>query len=80
MSLYDWNQALQMSASDPPFYALIMAAMLKADTHNQALLRNAWPDTWREVEKRYNSRLALGNMRGALPEDAPGSPPQPEEG
>lgn len=71
MSLYDWNVALRLSAADPPFYSLIMAAMLKADTTNQALLRQAWPDIWTEIEKRYHSRLALGDMRGALPEDAP---------
>lgn len=32
MSLFDYRAAAEISKTDPPFYALIMAAMSKADT------------------------------------------------
>ncbi len=63
MSAYDYHASHQISATDPPFYALIMAAMRKADTANLAKLRAAFPDTYREVEARYHA------PGGLLPED-----------
>ena len=63
MSLYDYRAAQEIVKADPPFYALIMAAMRKADTWNMAKLRTAFPDTYREVEARYNAPGAV------LPED-----------
>lgn len=63
MSLYDYRAAQEIVKADPPFYALIMAAMRKADTVNMAKLRAAFPDTYREVEARYNAPGAT------LPED-----------
>jgi hypothetical protein len=48
---------------DPPFYALIMAAMTKADTDNLIKLQNAFPDVWVELQARYNA------VRGILPSD-----------
>lgn len=71
MSLYDWKTAKELRDQDVPFYALIMAAMLKADTRNADLLVRAFPDTAAELERRYHSRLALNGIAGALPEDAP---------
>ena len=53
MSLYDYRVSQKISADDPPFYALIMAAMRKADTTNEYKLRAAWPDVWEELGKRY---------------------------
>ena len=38
-----------------PFYALIMAAMRGADTHNEAKLRFAWPEVWDELYARYHA-------------------------
>lgn len=55
MSLYDYRAAAEIRRTDPPFYALIMAAMRKADTFNLARLRAAFPDTYRELEQRYNA-------------------------
>lgn len=55
MSRYDYEAAKAIQATDPPFYALIMAAMSKADTINAALLRTCWPDTWEELQDRYNA-------------------------
>lgn len=63
MSLYDYQASRSISATDPPFYALIMAAIRKADTQNMARLRSVFPDTYAEFEQRYN---APGGM---LPND-----------
>ncbi len=55
MSLYDYEQSKKISVEDPPFYALIMAAMRQADTINSIKLLDAWPDTWKELRERYNA-------------------------
>lgn len=59
MSLYDYTISRRLVADDPPFYALIMAAMRKADTDNARLLRAAWPAVWDEMQHRYWSAGAL---------------------
>lgn len=74
MSLYDWQRALALKNTDEPFYALIMAAMLKASGENMLLLRGAYPEVADEVQRRYHSRLAIETpggklLPGALPED-----------
>lgn len=65
MSRHEYEASKSLSKSDPPFYALIMAAMLKADSQNIILLRAAWPEVWEELEARYNS------PDGELPTDEP---------
>ena len=55
MSLYDYEISRGAAMRDLPFYALIQAAMRKADTRNAALLREAFPDTWDELQARYNA-------------------------
>lgn len=55
MSLYDYRASQQISATDPPFYALIMAAVRKADTQNAARLRMAFPDVCDEFAARYDA-------------------------
>jgi hypothetical protein len=55
VSLYDYEVSRRISATDPPFYALIMAAIRKADTVNTALLRAAFPDVYAEFQARYNA-------------------------
>lgn len=55
MSLYDYRASQQISVTDPPFYALIMAAIRRADTRNTALLRAAFPEVHAEFEARYNA-------------------------
>lgn len=55
MSAYDYLASFEISKTDPPFYALIMAAMRRADTENLAQLRAAFPDTYTELEARYNA-------------------------
>ena len=53
MSLYDYRRSIMVS--DEPFYALIMAAMRKADDVNIEKLRDAWPDVWEELRLRYHA-------------------------
>lgn len=53
MSLYDYRASVDIASRDEPFYALIMAAMRKADTINTRLLRDAWPHVWDELQMRY---------------------------
>jgi hypothetical protein len=55
MSHFDYEVSKQIAAQDYPFYALIMAAMRKADTANMSKLRFAFLDTYRELEQRYNA-------------------------
>jgi hypothetical protein len=55
VSLYDYRAAVALWKQNPPFYSLIMAAMYRADTVNAAKLRAAFPETWAEVDARYNA-------------------------
>ncbi len=55
MSLYDYRESLRLGKDDPPFYALIMAAMRKADFENTQKLKAAFPETWKELEARYHA-------------------------
>jgi hypothetical protein len=55
VSLYDYRQSASLIRYDPPFYALIMAAMRKADTDNTKKLRAAWPEVWEELYARYHA-------------------------
>ena len=59
MSLYDYRISKEILKTDPPFYALIMTAMHKADTENLALLRSVFPDTYAELQERYNAPGAM---------------------
>lgn len=53
MSLYDYLRGIEIYKEDNPFYALIMAAMLKADSRNIFKLRQMFPETWQELSDRY---------------------------
>ena len=55
MSLYDFSRSLELKKNDEPFYALIMAAMLRADDYNTAKLKTLYPDIYKEVFDRYNA-------------------------
>lgn len=68
MSRYDYEAARRIVADDPPFYALVMAAMQRADTFNALKLRHAFPEVWNEVDQRYNAPGAV------LPGDPPYHP------
>lgn len=66
MSLHEYLVSQELDRDHPPFYALIMAAMVKADSRNIALLRSAFPETFAELDARYNA------PGGRLPSDAGG--------
>ena len=55
MSLYDYRESLDIAAHDYQFYALIMGAMRKADTHNLIRLKSVFPQTWAELQQRYHA-------------------------
>ena len=55
MSLHGFGVAMSLHRADHSFYALIMAAMAKADNENLSKLQAAWPDVWDEVSARYNA-------------------------
>jgi hypothetical protein len=55
MSLYEYEEGMEIAAKDPSFYALIQAAMRRADTDNLELLIGCWPEIWLELRARYNA-------------------------
>lgn len=55
MSLHSYHVSRGLSAYDPPFSALIFAAMRKADTGNQLKLMMAFPELWTELALRYDA-------------------------
>jgi len=59
MSLHHFQVSQQIEAENYPFYALIMAAMRKADSTNAAKLKSAWPDISTELQYRYWSAGGL---------------------
>lgn len=63
MSRFDYEQSARITRTDPSFTSVVMAAMRKADTHNAALLRHAFPAIWAELQARYNA------PDGTLPSD-----------
>lgn len=50
-----YRQSLSVSMDDPSFYALIMAAMRKADDINIEKLKSVFPDVYSELYARYNA-------------------------
>jgi len=64
MSYETYLTALHLSAEDYPFYALIQAAMRKADSDNAWKLQHEWPDVWAELQSRYNA--PGGHLPGEL--------------
>ena len=55
MSLYDYQKSIEISRGDPPFAALIMAAMRKADSDNLILISRDWPNIVNELAARHNA-------------------------
>lgn len=55
MSLYDYQEGLEIVAKKYSFYALIHAAMRRADTDNLEMLKGCWPEVWLELRARYNA-------------------------
>jgi hypothetical protein len=63
--LYDYEVGRIISGHDYPFYALIQAAMRKADRTDHAKLAYAFPEVAEELQARYDA------PGGVLPTDPP---------
>lgn len=55
MSMFDYKYSQSLSVDNPPFYALIMAAMRQADSANMVKLELAFPDIADELRRRYDA-------------------------
>lgn len=55
MSLHEYRRAIELKRADEPFYALVMAAIMRADSDNVARFAEAFPETYYETLLRYNS-------------------------
>lgn len=69
MSLYDYRwcqEKLLAMDRDPPFYGLLFALALRADSTNFAKLRAMWPEEIAELQQRYDA--PGGVLPGDLPE------------
>lgn len=53
--LHAYQVSIDLTNSDPPMSALLMAAMRKADSQNAAILHGAYPQLWAEMQRRYNA-------------------------
>lgn len=68
MSYHDYTVAKTLYCDDAPFYALIMAAMLRADSYNVQVLASVYPRVWAELDARYHApggRIATDPEGGA---------------
>lgn len=54
LNIIDYKVSQRLSFYDLPFSALIAAAMRKADSNNIEKLKSAWPETFADLQKRYN--------------------------
>lgn len=56
MSHYDYLLSKALADNEATsFYALIMAAMRRADSDNQITLAFGFPAVWKELQDRYNA-------------------------
>jgi hypothetical protein len=55
MSLHEYRTSQKLDEVDVSFYALIMAAMRRADSENAYRLRELFPATWLELQRRHHS-------------------------
>lgn len=55
MSLHEYEEGRDIAVKDPPFYALIQAAMRMADSDNLEMLKGCWPEVWVELLARSNA-------------------------
>lgn len=51
----EYQRSRQLVRSDADFYALVAAAMARADTFNGIRLRAAFPDVWDALQRRYDA-------------------------
>lgn len=53
--LHAYRASQELAKGDPPFSALIFAAMRKADSVNTAKLQLVFPELYQEMLERYNA-------------------------
>jgi hypothetical protein len=51
----DYMDSLEIMLGDHSFYAILMAAMRKADSDNLDLLEKAFPEVYQELLDRYSA-------------------------
>jgi hypothetical protein len=59
VSLLDYQRSKDIAEQEHPFYALVMAAMRRADSTNFELLKMAFPYTAAELQERYDAPSGL---------------------
>lgn len=52
---FAYRASVELGKGDPSFYGLLMAAMRRADSRNAAILRQAFPEVWRDLQARYDA-------------------------
>lgn len=62
---HEYEASKRIALQDPPFYALVMAAMRGADAENLRRLRLGFEDVWQELRARYEA------PGGVLPGEQP---------
>lgn len=55
LSRFDYEMSQQIATHDYPFYALLAAAMRRADSDNAEKLIREFPEVWRELKARYHA-------------------------
>ena len=63
MTLVAYRESQKIAYNDPSFYAIIMAAMRKADGINLEKLKSVFPETFEELKARYNAPGGCLNQR-----------------
>lgn len=69
IGLHAYKRAVELFEADEPFYALVAAAMIKADSTNLPRLQAAFPEVWAELDARWNSPAAVLPGTGEKDED-----------
>ena len=54
MGRYEYERSRGLAA-DEDFYSLLMAAMRNADSTIAVMLKGMFPETWAELQARYNA-------------------------
>lgn len=55
VDLADYKRGVEVARQGEPFYALLTAALLVADSHNALAMRRAFPAEVRCIDWRYNA-------------------------
>lgn len=59
LNLHEYEESIRIASFDYPFYALIAAAMRKADTNNLGRLRRMFPYVYDGLVRRLNEPLGV---------------------